>query len=311
MKDAPARPGRKVNTLVDIEVYLKECTALVDVELDRRLPDAAAPPAVIHEAMRYSLFSGGKRLRPALVMAGAEAAGGTRAAVLPAACAMECIHVFSLIHDDLPCMDDDDLRRGKPTCHRQFGEAVALLAGDALESFAFEIMAEAALEGRGNACDWLRCTAELARATGSRGMIGGQALDMAAQGQEVSCERLQAIHRWKTGALLTVSLRMGAVLSGAGEESVRALTRYGEGVGLAFQIMDDILDVVGDEAKTGKRVGADVLLDKATYPRLFGVERSRDLAAGAVREATAAIERLDGRADPLRALARFVVEREG
>jgi len=293
-----------------IEPYLQERSALVDAALDRYLPDARLEPTILHEAMRYSVFAGGKRLRPVLVIAAAEAVGGSAETVMPAACAIECIHTFSLIHDDLPCMDDDDYRRGKPTSHRVYGEAVALLTGDALLNIAYQLVAEAARKSDLPPSRWLQCMAELGCATGSRGMIGGQVMDMQAESKDISYEALQAIHRHKTGALLTVSLRMGAILSGAEEGPLESLTQYGKNVGLAFQIMDDILDVVGDERKIGKRVGSDASSEKATYPKLFGIDASRTLAAHAAQEALATLRDFDKRADPLRAIARFVAERE-
>jgi geranylgeranyl diphosphate synthase type II len=257
--------------------------------------------------MRYSTTDGGKRIRPILALAACDAVGGSIDAVLPAACAIECIHAFSLIHDDLPCMDDDDLRRGRPTSHKVFGEAMALLAGDALFAFAFELilrMQEAPADAV------LEASRLLAQATGTRGMVGGQVMDMLAQGRDVDLAEVEQIHRWKTGALLEASVVIGGLLGGGTKEQVEALSNYGRNIGLAFQIADDVLDLRGDEEKIGKPVGSDIEMNKATYPSVIGIDASIELANRAVSEAVEALSIFDDRAEPLRQIARFIVERE-
>jgi geranylgeranyl diphosphate synthase type II len=252
--------------------------------------------------MAYSLFAGGKRLRPALAFGACELICGDDAPALPAACAIEMIHTYSLIHDDLPAMDDDDLRRGMPTCHVKFGEATAILAGDTLMTMAFDVLADA---GR---TDVIR---EVARASGVNGMAGGQILDLEAEENPVDLAGLQAIHRAKTGALIRCSVRTGAMLGGADAAQLDALTRYGEAIGLAFQIADDVLDIVGVEADIGKPVGSDAKSHKVTYPVLVGIDESRRLANEAIDEAIDALALFDPtRAAALRALATYIIERD-
>lgn len=290
------------------ETYMDTRRACVEAALDKYLPRPDQPPAKLHEAMRYSVLAPGKRLRPILVLASAEAVGGDIDTVLPAACAIECIHAFSLIHDDLPCMDNDDLRRGRPTNHVVFGEAMALLAGDALLALAFELLSmhsESVSPQR-----VIQATRMVARASGTWGMVGGQVADMQSEGTEVDADTLRFIHARKTGALLTASACLGAMLSGASDSQLLLLHQYGRHIGLAFQITDDILDVVGDESKIGKPVGSDLRQDKATYPRLYGLDQSIAMAKEEVENAVAAIESLGVLAEPLRSIARFIVERE-
>ncbi len=258
-------------------------------------------PASLLEAVRYSLFAGGKRLRPALALGAAEVVSGDDAVALPVACALEMIHTYSLIHDDLPAMDDDDLRRGKPTCHKVYGEATAILAGDALLTMAFDTAAET------GSTEIVRA---LAQAAGVGGMVGGQQLDLDGEGKQLDLEALRRIHRAKTGALIQVSLRCGAMAAGASDGQVAALADYGKHLGLAFQITDDILDVVGAEAVIGKPVGSDESRDKSTYPALLGLDESRRLAREAVASALAALEVFGEEAENLRNLARFVADRE-
>ncbi len=293
-----------------VEQHLAARAELVEEALDRWLPAATEPPGILHEAMRYSLQAGGKRLRPALVLDACAAVGGDPLRALPTACAFECVHTYSLIHDDLPCMDDDDLRRGRPSCHKQFDEATALLAGDALLTLAFALVAANADEPGVTASQVVRVAAELAAAAGAPGMVGGQVLDLAAEGTQPTEPVVEAIHRRKTMALLRGSLRCGAILGGADDPRVDALSRYGEGLGLAFQIVDDILDIVGDEAKLGKPVGSDVGLDKATYPAVLGLDASRRKAHDLIETALAALSGLGDAAEPLRALAVFVEQRQ-
>jgi len=289
--------------------YMEARRLLVEEALDRLLPPETAEPALIHRAMRYSVFGGGKRLRPVLVLAAAEAVGGAPEPLLPVAAALEMIHTYSLIHDDLPAMDDDDFRRGRPTSHRVFGEAVAILAGDALLTEAFGLLTGPGCVSRHDPGRLLTVIQEIAAAAGSRGMVGGQTLDILCEGQGVDAARLESVHRHKTGALIRASLRAGALLAGAGEAQLRATTAYGEAVGLAFQIADDVLNVEGEAATTGKAVGSDAAKGKATYPAVHGLEGAKARAAALVAEAIRALEPLDARADPLRGIARFIVER--
>jgi geranylgeranyl diphosphate synthase type II len=270
-----------------------------------------AYPTVIHQAMRYSVMAGGKRLRPILVLAAAEAIGGNPQVVQPAAAALEFIHTYSLVHDDLPAMDNDDFRRGKPTCHKVFGEAQAILAGDALLTLAFEVLTQKSGFIVGPSPEvLLQVIAELAQAAGTMGMIGGQVVDLDSEGRQVEVATLDYIHRHKTGALIRASLRAGALLAGANTEELNDLTRYAEELGLAFQIADDILDVVGDEIKMGKPVGSDVRNQKSTFPARFGLERSREMARERVEQAVASLTRFNERARFLRELAYYVIERD-
>ena len=293
----------------DLAAYLRERRLWVDDALDAYLPPPSQPPARLHESMRYSLFCGGKRLRPIFALAGAESVGGEAHQVLPLACAVECIHTFSLIHDDLPAIDDDDLRRGNPTNHVVYGEAMAILAGDALLALAFELIAECRLYLPVDRV--LDALAMVARASGTRGMVGGQVSDIECEGRgDLDVTTVASIHARKTGALLLASLLAGARLCGATVAEEMALREYGHQVGLAFQITDDILDLEGDAAKLGKPLGSDLKQDKATYPKVLGISTSRDLARHASEAALAALAAFDSRADPLRALAGYVVERD-
>lgn len=298
---------------LDLGAYLAERRRLVDEALDRFLPKAEAYPPTIHEAMRYSVFAGGKRLRPILVIAGAEAAGGAAGRVLPTACAMELIHTYSLIHDDLPAMDDDDYRRGRPTSHKVFGEAIAILAGDALLTLAFRLLAENFAEGpKADAQDSARLRqllAEIAEAAGTSGMIGGQVVDVESEGRSVTAETLEYIHTHKTAALIRVSLRAGALLARAPEQVLEAIGLAGARLGLAFQIVDDILDVEGSLAELGKTAGSDRRKKKVTYPAHFGLEASRLRAKSLVEEAKSALAPLGAAATPVMALADFILER--
>jgi geranylgeranyl diphosphate synthase type II len=259
--------------------------------------------------MRYSLLGGGKRIRPLLCIAGAESVGGRADAVLPAACALEMIHTFSLIHDDLPAIDDDNYRRGIPTAHRKYGEAMAILAGDALHTLAFAVVA--AHQTADDPTRVIRVIALIADAAGTDGMVGGQVDDLYYERHAgVDADILRSIHARKTGALLNASILSGALLCGADERAERALRAYGGHVGVCFQIVDDVLDVTGDALKLGKPIGSDEKKGKATYPKLFGIDRSLRLARESSEAAVAALEALDHRAEPLRAFARFIVERD-
>ncbi len=302
MRESPARPA--------VETFLVEHGRLVEEALDRFLPSADTPPQLVHQAMRHSVFAGGKRLRPILVIAGAEVAGMGPDQVLPTACAVELIHTYSLIHDDLPAMDNSPTRRGRPTCHVVFGEAMAVLAGDALHALAFELLVRNAEIPACSPARVVRAIGELTRGIGTAGMVGGQVLDLLAVGGALSEETVRRIHRLKTGSLIQACLRIGAVLGGAGSQDLEILDRYGEHVGLAFQIVDDILDVVGEEAKLGKETGSDASLAKVTFPSVFGLARSRGLAEEATQQAVAAAEPLGSRGARLRDLAMFLLSRE-
>ncbi len=292
---------------MNLRDYLIEQQQLVDSELDRLAPSAATPPETIHRAMRYSLFAGGKRIRPILCMEAARAVSDRTAGVETAACALELIHTYSLIHDDLPALDNDDLRRGKPTCHKVFGEAMAILAGDALLTFAFEVLG--AIETV-DAARVSRMVLELATAAGTPGgMIAGQVRDLEGEGKTPDPVLLENIHRAKTGALLGVSLRIGAIYAGADGEQLRALSRYGEHIGLAFQIVDDVLDVEETSEALGKTAGKDAAQQKITFPAVYGVEESRRMAEREREGAHSAVEIFGGRARRLKELADLIVRR--
>ena len=294
---------------MDLKGYLRERAALVDAALDRWLPKIDVLPPRLHQAMRYSVFAGGKRLRPILVIASCEAVGGSAERVLPAACALEMIHTYSLIHDDLPAMDDDDFRRGRPTNHKVFGEANAILAGDALLTEAFRLLADAGANRGLAPAACLRVIETVARCAGSQGMVGGQVVDMESEGKTIDFATLQYIHTRKTGALFLASIQAGAWLGGGSAGQVAALTRYGETAGLAFQIADDILDIVGDQAELGKDVGSDQARGKATYPALLGLSEARRRAEELRDLAIDALKPLGPAAEPLRALASYIVDR--
>ncbi len=291
----------------NFELYLKTRRQMVEDALQVALPIADGPEARVVEAMRYSLFAGGKRLRPILSLATAEAVGGELEDAMPAGCALEMIHTYSLIHDDLPAMDDDDLRRGKPTNHKVFGEAIAILAGDALLTEAFVLLGDyrSLVPERS-----VRLTKVIAWAASYRGMVGGQVVDMLSQNKPADLETVMQMHSRKTAALIAAAAEAGA-LAGMGTESqVAALARYGRSVGLAFQIADDILDIEGDAELLGKSTGADVVRGKATYPAAVGLERSREEARELVKDALSALDGFDAGADPLRALASYIITRK-
>ncbi|OCA03843.1 polyprenyl synthetase family protein [Akkermansia glycaniphila] len=258
-----------------IREYIAATAEQVDQALDSMLPPDTASPATIHQAMRYSIFAGGKRIRPVLCIAAAEACGGNAATAMPAACAVETLHTYTLIHDDLPCMDNDDLRRGKPTNHKVFGEGIAVLAGDALLTEAFAMLARLPENASYSVADYVR---ELAEATGSRQLIGGQVLDLEGEGRQLTIEELRAIHNGKTSALLTAAIRLGAMSAAAASEQLAALTAYGQNLGLAFQIIDDILDITSTPETLGKSIGKDEQAGKATYPALVGIDHARQEA---------------------------------
>ena len=291
----------------DLKSWVDGRSKAVDAALDKFLPKATAKPATIHKAMRYSIFAGGKRMRPALVLAATEACGGTDAAAMPLACAVECIHTYSLIHDDLPAMDDDDLRRGKPTNHVVFGEGIAVLAGDALLTQAFEVAARAQGWPRYSHRDLVL---EIAKASGSLQLIAGQVADLEGEGKDLSVAQLRYIHERKTSALLCCSVRLGGMSADCTPAQLKALTDFGHNVGLAFQVIDDILDVTQSSETLGKTAGKDVAAQKATYPRLVGLEKSKKIAAQLTAKAFDALKPFKGRAVALEALARYLLERD-
>jgi geranylgeranyl pyrophosphate synthase len=287
--------------------YASMIRARVDQELDRRLPLENIAPHKVHSAMRWSVFAGGKRFRPLLVFSTGEAFGAPEELLLPTACALELIHTYSLIHDDLPSMDDDDLRRGKPTCHVRFGEATAILAGDTLQTLAFQTIAEEtqlAPEIR------IRLITLLARASGTPGgMVAGQAEDLEAESREVSGEELERIHRLKTGALIIAAARAGGIIAGASKSELNAITAYAAQLGLLFQITDDLLDVTATVETLGKTPGKDARSEKATYPALYGVEKAKERAIQAHSSANAVLDQIARPTERLRAIADFILER--
>jgi geranylgeranyl diphosphate synthase type II len=288
--------------------YMAAQQKTVDTALDRWVPPKDENPATIHSAMRYSLFAGGKRIRPLLAIAGAQAISDAPVGIESCACALEMIHTYSLIHDDLPALDNDDFRRGRPTCHKVYGDAMAILAGDALLTLAFEVLAK--ME-HADAAKRIELVRELATASGTvGGMIGGQVNDIEGEGKHPTAHLLESIHRAKTGALLRASVRMGAIYAGAGDDQLAALTSFGEHTGLAFQIVDDILDVEQSSEALGKTAGKDAAQEKITFPAVYGIERSREMAEEERLAAHLALQPFDDRAQRLRELADLVVRRQ-
>ncbi|MDD5261409.1 MAG: polyprenyl synthetase family protein [Methylacidiphilales bacterium] len=292
---------------MDIHHYWQQRQATFEKALHAALPPASTKPATIHKAMRYSLFAGGKRLRPILCLAAAESVGGKVQAAMPLACALECIHTYSLIHDDLPSMDDDDLRRGKPTSHKVFGEGVAVLAGDALLTHAFELAARVP--------GWPRYSvaavvSELARASGSKALIAGQVADLECEGKKISPAELAYIHRNKTAALISASIRLGAMSGNASSADLKTLTRFGEALGLAFQVIDDILDITQTSEQLGKSAGKDLKAQKATYPAILGMEKAQKEAKRLTRLAQSTIKSMGPKAAPLQAIAEYLLSRK-
>ncbi len=287
--------------MTDVKAFLAEKASKTENALTEHFARWKDAPERLREAMEYSLFAGGKRLRPGLVLGAAEITGGNDERALPAACAVEMIHTYSLMHDDLPAMDDDDLRRGRPTSHKVYGEAMAILAGDALLTMAFEVASQS-----GDA----RVVAELAGAAGAEGMVGGQVIDLMSENEQLTVDELQRLHACKTGALIRASVRAGVLLGGGSEEALTRLTQYGEHIGLAFQIADDILNVTGTEAAMGKPVGSDEAHHKSTYPALLGLEKAKELADACVAQAIQTLEDFGDEAAHFRALAQYIVERD-
>jgi len=293
----------------ELKSYLALQRQIVNTALDEHLKSLPLE-LVMREPLAYALSTGGKRVRPILCLAACAAVGGEPEIALPSACALEMIHTYSLIHDDLPALDDDDLRRGKPTCHVQFDEATAILTGDALLNMAFEVLSETGCKaGPGNASRWLRVVAIISNASGCLGMIEGQARDLSFEGVKLKHEALESMHRLKTGALIRAAVHAGAVLGGASEDQIDRLKRYAENIGLAFQVIDDILNIQGDPSVLGKAVGTDASRQKNTYPALLGLERSRAYADQLIGDALRALDIFDNKADPLRAIAQYIVDR--
>jgi geranylgeranyl diphosphate synthase type II len=295
---------------IDLKAYLEEKRVIVDEALRKVFPEPEGPAGEVVRSMTYSLFAGGKRLRPILCMAGAEAVGGEGKDVLPLACALELIHTYSLIHDDLPVMDNDDIRRGKPTNHKVFGDAVALLAGDGLLTEAFRLMSSETLAKTGDPHSLLRVISLVGSAAGYRGMVGGQVVDIRSEGRQVEPSILEFIHAHKTGALISASVASGAILGGGKEDKISAITLYGGNIGLAFQVADDILDVEGDSAKLGKGVGGDAKKKKITYPSVLGLAQSKAIERTLVQKAVEALAAFGQEAEPLRAIAVYIIERK-
>ena len=297
-------------TEFDVAAYLAEKRLLVDRVLEAYLPPESARPEVLSRAVRYSLFAGGKRIRPILALAATEAVGAKSERALPIAAAIECVHTYSLIHDDLPALDNDDFRRGRATCHKAFGEAIAILAGDALLTHAFTLAADSNLSPDVPADVRIAVIALLGAASGAAGMVGGQAADILLQGKRVGSEDLAYIHTHKTGALICASVKIGALIGSASRDALQRLSTYGERIGLAFQIADDILDVEGSRESLGKSPGKDRESHKITFPSVVGMDRSKATARECMEEALDALAPLGSAAEALRAIGRFIVTRK-
>ncbi len=305
----PLKAPNRLNPNSELGPALQALIVRAEQALDRSLPPAEQSPADLHRAMRYAVLGGGKRLRPLLVYATAHALGEDGPQLDAAACAVELIHAYSLVHDDLPAMDDDALRRGRPTCHIVFGEAMAILAGDALQALAFELLADEPSQ-RIDANTGMTMLRVLGRACGAEGMAGGQALDLAAVGHPLTLAELEHMHACKTGALIRASVQLGALIAGADADTLDALDRYAHAVGLAFQVRDDILDVEGESAVIGKTAGKDAAADKPTFPSIIGLDASRARLAELTDEALAAIAPLGERGKLLRELANYAAHRK-
>ena len=294
---------------MDIKTYLEQKRQDVDRFLDSVIPAENCPPATLHKSMRYSLFAGGKRVRPILAIAAYEAVGVSSPSILPCAAALELVHTYSLIHDDLPAMDNDDYRRGKLTNHKVFGEAMAILAGDALLTMAFDLISRNSLDGV-DAVAQIQVVQELAGGAGNAGMVAGQVADIEAEGKDIDFATLESVHRWKTGKLIRAAVRIGGILAGASPTALKDLTAYAEEIGLAFQIADDVLNVVGSREELGKDAHTDASRGKKTYPAFFGVQGARKLADERVVSAIQYLQNFDSKADPLRDLARYITTRK-
>ena len=294
--------------MFELKSYIKQKGQIIDAALDAMIQESRLSPALV-EAMKYSLMAGGKRIRPVLCLAACEAVGGESRQALTAACALELIHTYSLIHDDLPAMDDDELRRGKATCHIAYDEATAILAGDALLTLAFEVLSSVDSNDGYPADQWMQVIRLISGAAGYQGMIQGQMLDIASEGKALDADELETMHRLKTGALIEASLAAGAVLGGADSRQAELLRDYGRKIGLAFQVTDDLLNVEGNPELMGKAVGTDSERDKSTYPSVMGVEKTREFSKKLIQEALQTLETFDKQADPLRAIATYIIER--
>jgi geranylgeranyl diphosphate synthase type II len=296
--------------MFDLKAYLKAKQQRINAALEKLWDGTEFFPTPLIQAMRYSLEAGGKRLRPILCLAASEAVGGCDADVMPAACALELIHTYSLIHDDLPAMDDDDLRRGKPTCHKAFDEATAILAGDGLLTAAFEVLASAARTQGRDPLKWLEISYLIARAAGHTGMVQGQMMDLSVEGKAITIEELETLQQLKTGALIEASVKAGAILGEGTPEQVAALAAYGQHIGLAFQLADDILNIEGTPDIIGKPVGSDQAHRKITGPSLIGLEQAKARATELIDSALEELKDFDMRGQPLAALARYIIERK-
>ena len=295
---------------MDFKSVLKDKKTYVESNLQSYIPDMNAYQRTLFESMKYSLDAGGKRLRPILLMESAALFNSDIEDTIPYACAMEMIHTYSLIHDDLPAMDDDDLRRGKPTNHKVFGEGIAVLAGDGLLNYSFEIMLDHALKNEKNSYKYVKAMNEIAKAAGVKGMIAGQIVDLESENKKIDKDTLDFIHMNKTSAMIIGSMRAGAIIGGANDSELENITNYAKNIGLAFQVVDDILDIVGDEKKLGKDVGSDLENNKSTYPSLFGIDKSRDIAKNLINDAKKYISEFDEKNEFLNCLADYIIDRE-
>jgi len=294
---------------VDIQRYLERQQEKIDRFLDQTVPDGQALPKILYDSMRYSLLGGGKRIRPILTLAAAEAVGSQDDNILPFAAALEFIHTYSLVHDDLPAMDNDDFRRGRPTNHKAFGEGMAILAGDALLTMAFELCSNPTLKDCVPQDRQVQIIHELAVGSGHGGMVGGQVLDIQAENQDIDLVSLQTIHNFKTGRLIRAAVRIGGIFGGSTSSQLDSLTGYSEDIGLAFQIADDVLNMTGTREELGKDAGTDAKRGKKTYPTFYGVEGARELAEQCIRRAIKRLDEFAQKADPLRGLAEYIISR--
>ncbi|MBC6003926.1 MAG: polyprenyl synthetase family protein [Paeniclostridium sordellii] len=288
---------------------LKSRVNNVEILLNEYMPKEEGYQKTIFEAMNYSLSAGGKRLRPILTLEACKLVGGNEKDAIPFAAAIEMIHTYSLIHDDLPALDNDDLRRGRKTNHKVYGEAMAILAGDGLLNYAYEIMLKESIR-KDDSNKYLKAINEIAKASGIYGMIGGQVVDIESEGKSISMDKLDFIHMNKTAAIIIGCMRAGAIIGGASEIQLENITKYAKNIGLSFQIVDDILDVVGDEAKLGKKVGSDIDNEKSTYPSLIGLDKSKEIAKNLIEEAKLSISNIDKDSEFLNSLADYIVDRE-
>ena len=295
--------------MIELKSYIKQKNLIIEACLEKMIRNSQSSPPLV-KAMAYSLMAGGKRIRPVLCLAACEAVGGSPQDALTAACALEMIHTYSLIHDDLPAMDDDELRRGKATCHIAFDEATAILAGDALLTLAFEVLSSVPPTDQNQAAQWLRVIQLISQAAGFRGMVQGQMLDIASEGRNLTADELKTMHRLKTGALIEASLACGALLGGADQRQTDLLNSYARKIGLAFQVADDILNVEGNPELMGKSTGTDSLREKSTYPSVLGIQASKECAEKLVQESLQDLDSFDKKADPLRSIARYIIERK-